>query len=311
MQPSKQDTFGPPKPGRNVSDLGSVVRHLGTNARSLDPGYLGGRSATPQPVDDTGASQLVGGDDGDGGSSSVIGEDGDRLTLTSLANQTWSLSYVPIAETLIVHWHPDAEGGIEWKRGEHYVIDDDDRVVTIYAATLAAAGAQVGDVFSAQYLHDDSDGPASYVIDFGSAGWSYKQVALGDTADYSAPDYDDSAWSVGQAPFGNGFELGSPPTNWDANSYLWLRRTLVDVAEMKITVKVEDHCQIYANGNLVASAAPADPPESRPWYDNPFVAEITDDVLGAVVVLAIRCVDPNTEVGTPDNTYADVRIEVN
>ena len=34
-----------------------------------------------------------------------------------------------------------------------------------------------------------------------TSGWRYKQVPLGDSADYSSPSYDDSSWSIGQMPF--------------------------------------------------------------------------------------------------------------
>lgn len=144
LQPSRRDSATPQ----------AFIRHHESYLRGLNPGYLGGRFATPQLVQ-PGPSILVGGDEGGGddNDASVIGEDGDRLTLTHLGTQPWRLSYLPIAETLHVHWHPGAGAGVEWKRGEHYFIDDDDQVITIYASTLASAKALVGDVFSAQYLH--------------------------------------------------------------------------------------------------------------------------------------------------------------
>lgn len=144
LQPSRRDS-DPRKPT-------DFIRHHESYLRGIDPGFLGGRPATPQPVRG-GPSPLVGGDgEGDDTDASIIGEDGDRLTLTHLGTQTWRLSYLPIAETIHVHWHPGAGAGVEWKRGEHYHIDDDDQVITIYASALAAAKALVGDVFSAQYL---------------------------------------------------------------------------------------------------------------------------------------------------------------
>lgn len=164
LPPSRKDVTGPPP--RDVSDLRFVLRHLGSAQRSMDPGYLGGTRATPAPVRGSG-SQLVGQDGEGGDDDSVFGEDGDRHTLANLSTQSWALTYDPIPETLVVRWHPDAGAGVEWKRGEHYTIDDGDNVVTFTAATLAAAKAEVGDVFSAQYLHleeEDAPGEASLFL---------------------------------------------------------------------------------------------------------------------------------------------------
>jgi hypothetical protein len=154
LQPSRRDILGPPP--RDVSDLANIVRHHGSYLDSLNPGILGGRFKTPRPVG-SGPSQIVGDDGGDGDAEAVIGEDGDRLTLANLDTQVWTLSYTPISETLVVRWHPDAGAGVEWKRGEHYELAEDDQIVTIYASALASGRAQVGDVFSAQYLRLDGE----------------------------------------------------------------------------------------------------------------------------------------------------------
>jgi hypothetical protein len=161
LQPSRRDT----------ASLPAVVRHHQSYLRSLNPGMGDGRWATPQPVG-VGPSPLVGGEEGGSDESpAVIGEDGDRLTLTHLRDQVWPLQYDPISETIHVHWHPGAGAGVEWKRGEHYEIDDDSNVVVIRAATLAAAHAEVGDVFSAQYLRlDVDDGPDE--LDFSVVGYT-------------------------------------------------------------------------------------------------------------------------------------------
>lgn len=154
LQPSRRDILGPPP--RDVSDLANIVRHHGSYLDSLNPGILGGRFKTPRPVG-SGPSQIVGDDGGDGDAEAVIGEDGDRLTLANLGTQVWTLSYTPISETLVVRWHPDAGAGVEWKRGEHYDLAEDDQIVTIYASALASGRARVGDVFSAQYLRLDGE----------------------------------------------------------------------------------------------------------------------------------------------------------
>lgn len=177
LQPSRRDVIGPPRRDpRDASNLAALVRHQGSYLRSLDPGIQGGRWRSLRPVPAAVASQLVG-DDGSGGSAeSVIGEDEDRLTLSSLNTQTWRLIADPVWETLVVRWHPGGGAGVEWKRGVHYTIEEDDNLVTITADSLAAAKAEVGDMFSAQYLRiddlDDVADPATAMLRAGVAEYS-------------------------------------------------------------------------------------------------------------------------------------------
>lgn len=164
LQPSRRDNTGPPPRDEwDQSDLSPVIRHQGTNLRGLNQGMTDGRMATPQPVPN-GPTILVGGDE-EGGSEdgdSVVGEDGDRLVLTHLGTQVWDLSYIPVSETLCVHWHPDDGAGVPWLRDDMWTIDDDSQQVVITAATLAATKAEIGDVLSAHYLRleGDSDAPS-------------------------------------------------------------------------------------------------------------------------------------------------------
>lgn len=143
LQPSRRDSSGPIP----------VIRQHQQALRSMDPGFNDGHRSTPQPVA-PGPSELVGGDAGGGGDeeNAVIGEDEDRLVLTHLGTQTWTLNYFPIAETIHVRFHPGGGAGVSWMRVDNYSIDDDDNVILITAEQLAAAHAEVGDVLSAQYL---------------------------------------------------------------------------------------------------------------------------------------------------------------
>lgn len=158
LPPSRRDNTGPPpRHGQDVTDL-SQVRHQGTNLRSLNPGFTDGHFATPKLVPE-GPTLLVGGDElgGNEAGDSVVGEWTDRHTLLNLDTQVWTLSYIPISETLHVRWHPDDEAGVPWLGDEHWTIDDDSQDVIITAAALATAKAEVGDVFSAQYLITEGD----------------------------------------------------------------------------------------------------------------------------------------------------------
>jgi hypothetical protein len=92
LQPSRRDILGPPP--RDVSDLASVVRHQGSYLRSLDPGILEGRFATPRPVA-PGTTELVG-DGGGGDAEPILFENTDQGTCVGPStNITIRLSHVP------------------------------------------------------------------------------------------------------------------------------------------------------------------------------------------------------------------------
>lgn len=95
-----------------------------------------------------------------------------------------------------------------------------------------------------------------------SSGWKYKVVSNGDGADYSSPSFDDSAWSVGQSPFGNtgphpyaaagGFP-SSPNTTWPVNSTIWVRRkfSLSQNSTFNLIIFVDNFATVWVNGVLV------------------------------------------------------------
>ena len=151
LQPSRKDTFGPPKAGRNVTDLAALVRHQQTYLRNLDPGMLGGRLGTPKPVG-TGPSELVGGDDGggadDGSSYEWQWDDTRTLTTDGLPSYDFTLTYEPVEESLMVMWHPGGYGGVPVHKD---TLSVDGNVITISNSHGAYAA---GDVFTAQYQFD-------------------------------------------------------------------------------------------------------------------------------------------------------------
>lgn len=144
LHPSRRDTVGPPP--RDVSDLASVVRHQGSYLRSLDPGILGGRFATPRPPA-KGAPPIVGGDSGGDGTTYEWQWD-DRYTVTATGTQTVTLTYAPVEESLFVRWHPDGRASVGDLTNEHFTVDG--QTVTIADSGIFA----IGDEFSFQYQFD-------------------------------------------------------------------------------------------------------------------------------------------------------------
>ncbi|MBO9523910.1 MAG: hypothetical protein J7518_20440 [Nocardioidaceae bacterium] len=153
QQPSRRDT----------PDALAVIRHQQSYLRSLDPGYLDGRFATPQPVRD--GSLLVGSDDGGGadGAYQWQWEWGDRLTVTVAGAQSFRLSHVPDEESVFLRWHPRGLGtaGIAWPN-EHFVVDEEAQVIII---SDPGHLIEVNDAFSAQYRYI-YDEPGQVVPEF-------------------------------------------------------------------------------------------------------------------------------------------------
>ncbi len=90
-----------------------------------------------------------------------------------------------------------------------------------------------------------------------ATGLKYLQVPLADTADYSDPSFNDSAWATGQGPFGNA--ASAPPsgwpirnTEWDSGSSLWVRTTFdLTTYDIDFTFQYSLGGAFYINGNLL------------------------------------------------------------
>lgn len=270
---------------RDTRSLVDRVRQDRTNLGQLGVGFMGGRFPPLRPL---GSAALLGDIDADeADDETIFGEDRDRLRLGDLGIQVWTLLASPIDKTLVVRFHPDAGAGIEWKRGEHYTLNDNQ--VTITAAALAAAGAQVEDMFSAQYLRVGEE-PEPFTIDWASEGWSY--LALPGSPDDNTVDYSlsGSVWPTGQAPIGNVDNVaGGGPLNTHLDTELmWVARQVPAAAAMTISVRVEDNCKVYVNGTVVGTVAEhgsGSPPETT--FTVP-PAVLNDDVAN---VVAIRVAD--------------------
>lgn len=99
-----------------------------------------------------------------------------------------------------------------------------------------------------------------------TAGWRYKQVPLGDSADYSSPSYDDSSWSIGQMPFAsapgqpyaaaNGFPA-IMNTYWPLNSGMWIRKkfTVTTNSILSMEIFIDNIADVWVNGVKLVSGA--------------------------------------------------------
>ena len=105
-------------------------------------------------------------------------------------------------------------------------------------------------------------------VAYGAAGWRYVVVAtplsgspLGtDPGDptFAAPGFDDSAWPVGTAPFGNNIgvcgTMQGAVTPWPASTDVLVRRHVVlprGATNVRITGSVDNDAAVYVNGGLV------------------------------------------------------------
>ena len=108
-----------------------------------------------------------------------------------------------------------------------------------------------------------SSAQAGELVGYQADGWSYAVVAWSDPLRdlFFAPDFDDSAWSIGTAAFGN---IGGPAcpvsstvaTDWPANTDLLLRRTFEADPDSPVTIfwGIDNDSVVYVNGQIVGSA---------------------------------------------------------
>lgn len=99
-----------------------------------------------------------------------------------------------------------------------------------------------------------------------TAGWRYKQVPLGDSADYSSPTYDDSSWSIGQMPFAsapgqpyaaaNGFPA-IMNTYWPLDTGMWIRKkfTVTTNSILSMEIFIDNIADVWVNGVKLVNGA--------------------------------------------------------
>lgn len=163
----------------------------------------------------------------------------DSHTVTVVGAQTIALSHEPEQDSEHLYWGVLYQPGSEWSRVGQMV-------------TVPDLPVKVDDVLTVEYAHLAAGAPP-LSLDWASPGWKYLTVTNADTTDRSGTGYDDTAWTVAPAPFGNGGSGKTPAsvTNvFASNAGIWLRR---DVAGnpgsgVDVSVKVDNEAWVYWNG---------------------------------------------------------------
>jgi hypothetical protein len=133
------------------------------------------------------------------------------------------------------------------------------------------------------------------------AFWRYKIVLTSDTTDYSGADVDDSAWAIGQGPFGD--TLPSTITDWPMpvtlvakERIIWLRRDISFTRLGQVVVRgaFDDTADVWFNGQPV----PVDIDGSLVK----FVGSFTPDRLEGVLAYRVK----DTASGEANHIYAGI-----
>jgi hypothetical protein len=300
LPPSRRDDLAPPAEGRDVTDLRALVRHQGTNLRALDNGFLGGHWATPQLLGPE-HSDLTGGADGsDSGSGSDIAFwNTDQAVAGEPGQITLNLTWEPIDGSLHIRWNGVDQPPTEWTLDEQTV-------------TFTSPLIKPGHRLTAAYAYDNGvmADPSDILVPFGSSGWKWVDVPPAADIDYSDPAFDDSAWAVASAPFGDTnpdftdpFGHGWPiyVTTFAQGTRMWARRVITDAdAGFAVTISLRWNraIHVYWNGAAVYS-------------NSSDAGEATFTVDGSLVLasntLAIKTVDDGFS-GPGTGCYFDAQI---
>lgn len=236
----------------------------------------------------------------------------ETFTVTAEGPQTWYLAEVPLDQTLHVRWVPNYMPENNWSLSTNVL-------------TVADPGWRIDDVVEVEYLYNNTSAatdptpepppppppaPSGVLVDFEDPTWRHLQVARTDTVDYSSPSYDDSAWPVDPAAFGDNTDPAHYPswptytTLWNRNSKMWVRRPLTPVAgtDVIITARWDRYLKVYWNGvdqfgslnDTVSGTGPRTIPGSL--------------VTGSDF-LAISCTDDGWTGAGTGNCYFDVKVE--
>lgn len=144
-----------------------------------------------------------------------------------------------------------------------------------------------------------------------TAGWRYKQVPLGDSADYSSPSYDDSSWSIGQMPFAsapgqpyaaaNGFPA-IMNTYWPLNTGMWIRKkfTVTTNSILSMEIFIDNIADVWVNGVKLVNAA--DTTQSKVSF------QIPSNVLQVGENIIVMKGTDDAQTGGGDYTYAAFKL---
>lgn len=297
---------------RDTIDIQDRVRQDRANLGQLFVGFQGGRFPPSRRLG-ADASQGVfdneGEDDDTDDEQTPEWEFNDYHLVTTAGGQVPTLSKAPLDESLQVYWHPRGltYGPLRWSADKFTV---NGQSVTIPDADGGLI--EVGDAFSFQYQYLTGEPSNEIIVDWGSNGPN-KIVAEGDTTNYSALAYDDSAWASGDAPVG--FPVGSVasafPLTWipavtssaTANSGMWVRRhfSLPYDALLNLQGRADGQYWFYLDGVLLDSYTGA---AAAAWEPS-----VNRSVVAGDHVIALHVNDDTPDPGVGDYVYADVYVE--
>lgn len=274
----------------------SHEERLGRAIQSMIPGTLQGRIAQASPIDrrDRGRHPMMP-EDVEGLEANDLVFTQETFILTKDGAQTIELAYEPEPGSEHVYWNGLYQPASEWDRsGQTITVSD------------GGGFLQAGDELAVEYAYRVgfvAPSDLQILVPWAASGWSYLQVTLTDATDRSAVAFDDSAWTVGQAPFGVAIDVWPlpPASPWALDTALWLRRHITlpaAGATVTVSLRVDNYAKAYWNGTLIYDSGVTTP------------VDITVAVPPALVlvdnVLAVHAID-DAATGV-DNTYADVRV---
>ena len=135
------------------------------------------------------------------------------------------------------------------------------------------------------------------VVPYGAAGYRYQVVRADDGAGFEQPDFDDAAFTDGDAGFGSfqGCELNNPEdakTEWPVETDLLVRKTFelpAGTTDVVVHVAVDNDAQVFINGYDVSGGLQVH--EGCPTFDS-FNFAVPDGVLQkGTNLLAVRARD--------------------
>lgn len=230
----------------------------------------------------------------------------DTLTYGGTGNPVISLSAWPIVDSLQVKQNGHELDPDEW------TYDSALNLVTV----ASGVHKKTNDKFTVYYARNNGSNVArdpGPIINWGSPGPNLI-VAEGDLTDRSGRTYDDSSWTVSDAPVG--WPLSPPDPFWSippatssgssgVNLGFWLRREfyLDQASTLTVSARVDGKHYLFLDGVLIHSYT-GTVPGADPY---PSVTGISVGPGRHVVALHV---DDDTNDGIPDYIYGDVYVEV-
>lgn len=176
---------------------------------------------------------------------------------------------------------------------------------TIKSLSLVACLLSVLGIIVIPALHASAASTSAIALNYGSAGWLYKEVSYDGEPGFQESAFDATAWAVGSAAFGTTDGVCSwnnadrVTTAWTPNSDLLLRHGFAipsDAGNVRIEGTVDNNADVYVNGVLLQHV------ENGFCTADGISIDVPANLLGNSNVIAIR----GRDLG--DAAFLDVRI---